>query len=119
MTISDVLVAAPWIVFGVALAVICIRLLGSRGASGRQRRQSRPSPGAPDGPPARTGPRDPRRGRGDVPATPPGPAVPHPRRAETAEEAQAFRRDEARRVQRSRDGPDTGHKAKNADIEAR
>jgi hypothetical protein len=29
MTVSNLLAAAPWIVFGVLLVVICIRLLGS------------------------------------------------------------------------------------------
>jgi hypothetical protein len=29
MTIGNLLAAAPWIVFGVLLAVICIRLFGS------------------------------------------------------------------------------------------
>jgi hypothetical protein len=33
MTWSDLMVAAPWIVFGVLLAVLCIRLLRSRGHS--------------------------------------------------------------------------------------
>lgn len=30
MTGSNLIVAAPWIVFGIALAVVCIRLLASR-----------------------------------------------------------------------------------------
>lgn len=43
MTISGVLVAAPWIVFGAGLAMICIQLLlASRRASDRQRRRSEP-----------------------------------------------------------------------------
>ena len=29
MTVGNLLAMAPWIVFGVLLAVICIRLLGS------------------------------------------------------------------------------------------
>jgi hypothetical protein len=29
MTCSDLIVAAPWIIFGVALAVVCIRLFRS------------------------------------------------------------------------------------------
>jgi hypothetical protein len=29
MTVSNLLAMAPWIVFGVLLVVICIRLLGS------------------------------------------------------------------------------------------
>jgi hypothetical protein len=29
MTVSNLLAVAPWIVFGVLLVVICIRLLGS------------------------------------------------------------------------------------------
>jgi hypothetical protein len=115
MTISDVLVAAPWIVFGVALAVICIRLLGSRRASGRQRRQSRPSPAAPDGPPARTGPRGLRRGQGDVPAAPSHtPAEPKRMRR-----LRPFAVKKPRRVRRSRNGQDTGRKAENANVEAR
>jgi hypothetical protein len=115
MTISDVLVAAPWIVFGVAFAVICIRLLGSRRASGRQRRQSRPSPAAPDGPPARTGPRGLQRGRGDVPATPSHtPAEPKRMRR-----LKPFAVKKPRRVRRSRNGQDTGRKAENANVEAR
>lgn len=39
MTISDMLVAAPWIVFAVALAVICIRLLSSSRTGGRHRKR--------------------------------------------------------------------------------
>jgi hypothetical protein len=29
MTVSNLLAVAPWVVFGVLLVVICIRLLGS------------------------------------------------------------------------------------------
>jgi len=30
MTWSDLIVAAPWIVFGIALSIVCIKLLISR-----------------------------------------------------------------------------------------
>jgi hypothetical protein len=42
MTGSDLIVLAPWLVFGVALAVICVQLFRSRRES---RRHQRPSPG--------------------------------------------------------------------------
>lgn len=115
MTISDVLVAAPWIVFAVALAVICIRLLSSDRASGRQpsereRGPSHPSPAAPDGP----SPPD-RRSRHRKRGVKPFAVVP------------------SQRARRSRDGQDTDHgsqdthrdrqdthrEARNADVEAR
>jgi len=31
MTVSDLIVAAPWIIFGVALSVLCVRLIRSGG----------------------------------------------------------------------------------------
>jgi len=37
MTGSDLIVAAPWIVFGVALLGLCVSLLRSRRASRRRR----------------------------------------------------------------------------------
>ena len=47
MTGSDLIVLAPWIVFAVGLAAICLLLLRSRRASGpRPRRPSSPLPGA-------------------------------------------------------------------------
>lgn len=50
MTVSDAFVAAPWVVFGVALAVVCVLLLRSR--RGNEQRPRRPGPSAadPDGP---------------------------------------------------------------------
>jgi len=51
MTGSDLLVLAPWIVFAVALAAICVLLLRSRHESrARHRRPSRPfsGPARPD-----------------------------------------------------------------------
>ena len=44
MTGTDLIVLAPWIVFAVGLAVICVLLLRSRRASGSrpQRRSIRP-----------------------------------------------------------------------------
>jgi len=51
MTGSDLIVLAPWIVFAVGLAAICLLLLRSRRASGpRPRRPSSPFPGAPADP---------------------------------------------------------------------
>jgi len=35
MTGSDVIVAIPWVIFGIALLVLCIRLLRSRHGSRR------------------------------------------------------------------------------------
>jgi peptidoglycan biosynthesis protein MviN/MurJ (putative lipid II flippase) len=34
MTVNDLLVAAPWILFGVALATVCLLLLSERGGPG-------------------------------------------------------------------------------------
>ena len=48
MTGIDLIVLAPWLVFAVALAVICLLLLRSRPASGAgPRRPHRPIPGLP------------------------------------------------------------------------
>ena len=41
VTAADLLVLAPWLIFGAALAVICYRLLTRRGASRRNRRDGR------------------------------------------------------------------------------
>ncbi|HUK69801.1 MAG TPA: hypothetical protein VLW50_13790 [Streptosporangiaceae bacterium] len=41
MTVADLLVLAPWMIFGAALAVICYRLLRRCGTSGRHQRDSR------------------------------------------------------------------------------
>jgi len=99
MTISDVLVAAPWIVFAAALAVICIPLLSSRRAWGLWRRQARPSPEASDGPPVRTGPQPtPQQSRKRMRRLKPFAVVP------------------AQRVWRSCNGQDTGRKAESADV---
>jgi len=50
MTGSDLIVLAPWIVFIVGLAVICVLLLRSRCTSGSRPRRPPPSaPGAPAG----------------------------------------------------------------------
>jgi hypothetical protein len=38
VTAADLLVLAPWLIFGAALAAICYRLLIRRGASRRRRR---------------------------------------------------------------------------------
>ena len=35
MTGNDLIVIAPWIVFGAALAIVLVRLLSSRGRGGR------------------------------------------------------------------------------------
>lgn len=37
MTVSNLLAAAPWVVFGVLLGAICLRLLGSLRAHHRRR----------------------------------------------------------------------------------
>ena len=53
MTGSDLLVLAPWIVFAVALAAICLLLFRSRHESGsRPRRRPRPFSGPADREPA-------------------------------------------------------------------
>ena len=53
MTGSDLLVLAPWIVFAVALAAICVLLLRSRHEPrARHRRPSRPDRFPADGEPA-------------------------------------------------------------------
>jgi hypothetical protein len=41
VTAADLLVLAPWLIFGAALAAICYRLLTRRGASRRRRRDGR------------------------------------------------------------------------------
>jgi hypothetical protein len=41
VTAADLLVLAPWLIFGAAVAVICYRLLTRRGASRRNRRDGR------------------------------------------------------------------------------
>ena len=41
MTVADLLVLAPWVIFGAGLAVICYRLLRRSGASQRHQRDSR------------------------------------------------------------------------------
>jgi hypothetical protein len=41
VTAADLLVLAPWLIFGVGLAAICYRLLTRRGASRRHRRGGR------------------------------------------------------------------------------
>ena len=41
VTVADLLVLAPWVIFGAALAVICYRLLRRCGASHRHQRDSR------------------------------------------------------------------------------
>ena len=48
MTGSDLIVAAPWIIFGVCLAVLCIRLLrarrpAQRSSSARRGKTANPS----------------------------------------------------------------------------
>jgi len=40
VTVADLLVLVPWVIFGAGLAVICYRLY-SRGASHRHQRDSR------------------------------------------------------------------------------
>ena len=56
MTPSDVLVAAPWIVFGVALAVMCTLLRRSQRRNGRQPRPLTRLPPIQTAQPARHGP---------------------------------------------------------------
>jgi hypothetical protein len=56
MTVSDVFVAAPWIVFGTALGVVYILLLRSRRGSGRRLRRSGTPAADPDGPVGLDGP---------------------------------------------------------------
>lgn len=48
MTLSDLIVAAPWIVFGAALGAICARLYVGRSRARRRalRRPERGRPGA-------------------------------------------------------------------------
>jgi hypothetical protein len=41
VTAADLLVLAPWLIFGAGLVVICYRLLSRRSASHRHRRDSR------------------------------------------------------------------------------
>jgi hypothetical protein len=41
VTAANLLVLAPWLIFGAGLAVICYRLLARRGAGHRHRRDSR------------------------------------------------------------------------------
>jgi hypothetical protein len=41
VTAADLLVLAPWLIFGAALAAICYRLLTRRGASRRRCRDRR------------------------------------------------------------------------------
>ena len=41
VTVADLLVLAPWVIFGAALAVICYRLLRRCDASHRHQRGSR------------------------------------------------------------------------------
>lgn len=50
MTGIDLIVAAPWIAFGVALAIICFLLLRSKHASGRGPEWPLRSSSHPDGP---------------------------------------------------------------------
>jgi hypothetical protein len=50
MTGIDLIVLAPWIVFAVGLAVICLLLLRSRRASGPRPRGRRPGPPAVSNP---------------------------------------------------------------------
>jgi len=40
VTAADLLLVAPWLIFGGALAAICYGLLSRRSASGRHRRDS-------------------------------------------------------------------------------
>jgi hypothetical protein len=42
MTGSDLIVAAPWIVFGIGLSLLCLRLLRSRRSSGDRSKRSPP-----------------------------------------------------------------------------
>jgi hypothetical protein len=41
MTMADLLVLAPWLIFGGGLGAIGYRLLSQRGSAGRDRRDSR------------------------------------------------------------------------------
>jgi hypothetical protein len=41
VTVADLLVLAPWVIFGAGLAVICYRLFSRCGASHRHQRDSR------------------------------------------------------------------------------
>jgi hypothetical protein len=67
MTGNDLIVVAPWIIFGGGLSVVWIRLLQSRHASRHQAERSPPP--VPD--PAGSGGAEPGRcGRGYVPAAP-------------------------------------------------
>jgi hypothetical protein len=50
MTGTDLIVLAPWIVFAVGLAAICLLLLRSRRASGAQHRGRRRDPPAGSNP---------------------------------------------------------------------
>ncbi len=87
MTVSDVLVAAPWIIFGVVLAVMCIRLAGARRAAGEQPQR----PGHPAAQPAgldEAGPRLQRRRRRRPGRTAAGPARAEPDSCPDTPEAQ-------------------------------
>jgi len=100
MTASDVLVAAPWAVFGIALAVMFILLLRSRRANGQQPQRSRPPAADPDGPAGPDGPAQAAVRPGRCPGravTRSGsdqqrPAVPTPRKRNAPEGNQAWRR---------------------------
>ena len=50
MTGTELIVLAPWIVFAVGLAVICLLLLRSRRVSGPRTRGRRPGPSAVSNP---------------------------------------------------------------------
>jgi hypothetical protein len=41
VTVADLLVLAPWVIFGAGLAVICYRLYSRCGASHRHQRDNR------------------------------------------------------------------------------
>ena len=64
MTGTDLIVLAPWIVFAVGLAAICLLLLRSRRASGAQHRGRR------RGPPAGSNPEETRCPKNNAKATP-------------------------------------------------
>jgi hypothetical protein len=70
VTGSDLIVAAPWIVFGAVLGAICARLYVGRARARRRRALQRPK--------RRRLMRHPRAGTGSVTPQPPGPA-PHGR----------------------------------------